>query len=100
MSAFIALAALAVFYFVGYRGWSKWLAEKVFALSDDEVTPAHELRDDIDYMPTNKHVLWGHHYTSIAGAAPIRPPNVSSRLTGCSCPWRSIAVTRICSVSD
>lgn len=77
MSALIALAALALFYFVGYRGWSRVLAEKVFALSGEEVTPAHELRDDIDYLPTNKNVLWGHHYTSIAGAAPIIGPAVA-----------------------
>ena len=77
MSALIALGALALFYFVGYRGWSRRLAEDVFQLSSEEVTPAHVLRDDIDYLPTNKHVLWGHHYTSIAGAAPIIGPAVA-----------------------
>jgi len=77
VSALIALGALALFYFVGYRGWSRRLAENVFGLSEDEVTPAHELRDDVDYLPTNKHVLWGHHYTSIAGAAPIIGPAVA-----------------------
>jgi carbon starvation protein CstA len=49
MSALIALGAFAVFYFFGYRNWSKRLAENVFGLSDDEPAPAHELRDDIDY---------------------------------------------------
>lgn len=77
MSALIAVAALALFYFVGYRSWSRWLAERVFGLSREEITPAHELRDDVDYLPTNKHVLWGHHYTSIAGAAPIIGPAVA-----------------------
>ncbi len=77
MSALIALGALLLFYFVGYRGWSKRLAERVFGLSDDEITPAHALRDDVDFLPTDQHVLWGHHYTSIAGAAPIIGPSVA-----------------------
>jgi len=77
MSALIVLGALAIFYFFGYRRWSKRLAENVFGLSEDEIAPAHELRDDVDYLPTDKHVLWGHHYTSIAGAAPIIGPAVA-----------------------
>ena len=77
MSAFIALAALAVFYFFGYRIWSKRLADKVFGLQETEEAPAHTLRDNVDYLPTNQHVLWGHHFTSIAGAAPIIGPAVA-----------------------
>ena len=73
MSVVIVLGALSLFYFFGYRKWSLYIAEKVFGVSADEKTPAHDpqLRDDVDYMPVDKHVLWGHHYTSIAGAAPI-----------------------------
>jgi carbon starvation protein len=79
MSVFIVLGAITLFYLLGYRGWSQVIAKKVFGLADDEPVPAHdpELRDDIDYMPVNKHVLWGHHYTSIAGAAPIIGPAVA-----------------------
>ena len=79
MSVVVVLGALALFYFFGYRKWSVYLAEKVFDLSADERTPAHDpnLRDDVDYMPVDKHVLWGHHYTSIAGAAPIIGPAVA-----------------------
>ncbi|MEE2902010.1 MAG: carbon starvation protein A [Myxococcota bacterium] len=77
MSALIALAALAVFYFLGYRIWSRRLAEKVFGLQETEEAPAHALRDDVDFLPTDKHVLWGHHFTSIAGAAPIIGPAVA-----------------------
>ncbi|MBL92168.1 MAG: carbon starvation protein A [Myxococcales bacterium] len=79
MSVVVVLGALALFYFFGYRKWSVYLAEKVFGLSADERTPAHDpnLRDDVDYMPVDKHVLWGHHYTSIAGAAPIIGPAVA-----------------------
>ncbi|MFQ5579740.1 MAG: carbon starvation protein A [Nitrospiria bacterium] len=79
MAVLIALSILTLFYFLGYRGYSRILAEKVFGLSDKERTPAHNpaLRDDYDYIPTQKHILWGHHYTSIAGAAPIIGPSVA-----------------------
>ena len=73
------IGRLKPFLFFGYRKWSVYLAQKVFGISDAEHTPAHdpELRDDVDYMPVDKHVLWGHHYTSIAGAAPIIGPAVA-----------------------
>ncbi len=79
MAVTIALTVLALFYFLGYRGYSRIITEKVFGLSATESTPAHDpkLRDDYDYIPTNRHILWGHHYTSIAGAAPIIGPTVA-----------------------
>ena len=72
-AAILALGVFALFA-LGYRYYSRFLTEKVFRLSADEPVPARELRDDVDYVPTSKHVLWGHHYTSIAGAAPIVGP--------------------------
>ncbi|MGD2113570.1 MAG: carbon starvation protein A [Acidobacteriota bacterium] len=71
-----ALLALGVFvlFALGYRFYSRFLSRKVFALAEDEPVPSRELRDDVDYVPTKGHVLWGHHYTSIAGAAPIVGP--------------------------
>ncbi|MFQ5597876.1 MAG: carbon starvation protein A [Nitrospiria bacterium] len=79
MAIFIAFSVLALFYFLGYRSYSNILNAKVFGLSDRERTPAHDpkLRDDYDYVPTHKEILWGHHYTSIAGAAPIIGPSVA-----------------------
>ncbi len=79
MAVLIACVALSLFYFLGYRGYSRIISQKVFGLSDDERTPAHDpnLRDDYDYIPTERHILWGHHYTSIAGAAPIIGPTVA-----------------------
>ena len=55
----------------GYALYSRFLASKIYALDDSRPTPAHELEDGVDYVPTNKYVLWGHHFTSVAGAAPI-----------------------------
>ncbi|MCT7654123.1 hypothetical protein MBH78_03665 [Oceanimonas sp. NS1] len=62
----IGLGAMALGYFV----YSKFVAEKIFRLDPGFRTPAHEFEDGVDYVPTNKFVLWGHHFTSVAGAAP------------------------------
>ncbi len=74
MNAAILALSVFVLYALGYRFYSKYLAEHVFQLRAEEPVPSHELRDGVDYVPTRKHVLWGHHYTSIAGAAPIVGP--------------------------
>ncbi|MDB1087302.1 carbon starvation protein A [Streptomyces sp. ACA25] len=61
----------------GYVLYSKFLGNRVYKLDAAFKTPAHELRDGVDYVPTNKFVLWGHHFTSVAGAAPIVGPAVA-----------------------
>lgn len=72
------VAALSLFlFFIGYRYYSKFLAEKIYKLDPNYMTPAHEFQDDIDYVPANKFVLLGHHFTSIAGAAPIVGPAIA-----------------------
>jgi len=74
-----ALLASIVFgvFLGGYLLYSRFLATRIFALSDDEPVPAETLRDDVDYVPTKLSVLWGHHFTSIAGAAPIVGPAIA-----------------------
>jgi carbon starvation protein len=72
-AAVLAIVVLVVFA-VGYRFYSGFLARHIFALSEDEPVPSRELEDGVDFVPTRKSVLWGHHYTSIAGAAPIVGP--------------------------
>ncbi|MDN7132511.1 carbon starvation protein A [Halomonas sp. MC140] len=69
----VGLGAMAVGYFV----YSKFIAEKIYQLDPDFKTPAHEFEDGIDYVPTNRFVLWGHHFTSVAGAAPIVGPAIA-----------------------
>jgi carbon starvation protein len=61
----------------GYFVYSKFIAEKIFKLDPDFRTPAHEFEDGVDFVPTNKFVLWGHHFTSVAGAAPIVGPAIA-----------------------
>ncbi|GEN45598.1 carbon starvation CstA family protein [Alkalibacillus haloalkaliphilus] len=72
----LALAGFLVF-FLGYRFYSKFIAEKIYKLDPAYVTPAHKYKDGVDFVPTNKYVLWGHHFTSIAGAAPILGPAIA-----------------------
>ncbi|HDZ46896.1 hypothetical protein LCGC14_0119970 [marine sediment metagenome] len=69
----VGLGAMAVGYFV----YSKFIAEKIYQLDPDFKTPAHEFEDGIDYVPTNRFILWGHHFTSVAGAAPIVGPAIA-----------------------
>jgi len=61
----------------GWFVYSKFIATRIYQLDPDFVTPAHEFRDGVDYHPTNKYVLWGHHFTSVAGAAPIVGPAIA-----------------------
>lgn len=72
---FVAIVALGSFY-MAYRFYGRFLSKKIFNLEPDLRTPAHELEDGIDYVPTDKKILWGHHFTSIAGAAPIVGPAI------------------------
>lgn len=71
-------AALGLFvFFLAYRFYSRFVATRLFETDDDSPTPAVVLNDGCDYVPTNRHVLLGHHFTSIAGAAPIIGPAVA-----------------------
>jgi carbon starvation protein len=69
----MGLGAMALGYFV----YSKFICEKIFKVDPHFKTPAHTMQDGIDYVPTNKYVLWGHHFTSVAGAAPIIGPAIA-----------------------
>src|SRR3954466_13387028 len=69
----LMLGALGV-YAIFYRYYSAFLAAKVAALDDSRVTPAHRLNDGQNYHPTNKWVLFGHHFAAISGAGPLIGP--------------------------
>ena len=59
---------------IAYRYYSAFLAAKVAVLDDTRVTPAHRLNDGQNYHPTNKWVLFGHHFAAISGAGPLIGP--------------------------
>lgn len=75
-SLMIVLLGIAGMTF-GWFVYSKFIATKIYQLDPDFVTPANEFNDGIDFVPTNKYVLWGHHFTSVAGAAPIVGPAIA-----------------------
>ena len=64
-------------YFVAYHTYGKFLARKIFQLNPDGVCPSNLLKDGHDFVPTKKHVLFGHHFTSIAGLGPIVGPAIA-----------------------
>ena len=77
MNATILAVIGLVAILLGYRFYSKFIAEKIYQLDPNFETPSHAQRDDIDYIPTNRFVLWGHHFTAVAGAAPIIGPGIA-----------------------
>ncbi len=64
---------------IGYRYYSAFLAAKVMALDDARVTPAHRFEDSQNYVPTNKYVLFGHHFAAISGAGPLIGPVLAAQ---------------------
>ena len=77
MNAVVLAAIGLVAIFAGYRFYSRFMAEKIYQLDPNFETPSHAMRDDTDYVPTNRVVLWGHHFTAVAGAAPIIGPSIA-----------------------
>ena len=71
------LALLAFFgYIAAYHTYGTWLAKKIFKLDDNNKVPAQVFKDGVDYVPTKKHILMGHHFTTIAGTGPIVGPAI------------------------
>ncbi|GAA5520742.1 carbon starvation protein A [Aliifodinibius salicampi] len=75
-SILLAIGAIIIFA-LGYAFYSKFLARKIYQLDPDYETPAHKLEDGRDFVPTNKWIVLGHHFTSVAGAAPIVGPAIA-----------------------
>ena len=77
MDAIILMVALFVGYIVAYRTYGRFLARRVFKLRRVCTMPSEELADGIDYVPTSRIVVFGHHFTSIAGTGPIVGPAIA-----------------------
>ncbi len=75
--AALATAVCLLAYVLGYRFYAKYLSSRIFSLDPGARTPAHELEDGIDYVPTNRFVLFGHHWASITGLSPMLGPAVA-----------------------
>ena len=75
-SLLIALLA-GVGFWVAYHTYGRWLGSRIFALSAKAVCPSKRLEDGVDFVPTSKGVVFGHHFTSIAGTGPIVGPAIA-----------------------
>ncbi len=64
-------------FLAAYHTYGRWLGSKIFKLSADAVCPSERLEDGVDYVPTSKSVVFGHHFTSIAGTGPIVGPAIA-----------------------
>jgi carbon starvation protein len=78
MNSLVLVAIGFTAFFLGYKFYSKYISFNLFEINKSISTPSESMRDGIDYYPTKKHILFGHHFTSIAGAAPIIGPCVAA----------------------
>ncbi len=78
-SVWLVTAALCV-YFIAYRFYGRFIADKVLKLDDSRPTPAIRHADGMDYVPTNRWVLYGHHFAAIAGAGPLVGPVLAAQM--------------------
>ncbi|MBF6949339.1 carbon starvation CstA family protein, partial [Acinetobacter baumannii] len=75
----IVVAAVSL-YLVAYRYYALFIANKGMRLDPTRATPAVLRNDGLDYVPTNKHVLFGHHFAAIAGAGPLVGPVLAAQM--------------------
>jgi carbon starvation protein len=75
----LVLAALGS-YAIAYRFYSRFIARRVLKLDDSRATPAERLEDGVDYQPTDRRVLLGHHFAAIAGAGPLVGPVLAAQM--------------------
>ena len=75
----IVVAAVSV-YLIAYRYYSRFIADKVLGLDPTRKTPAYQHNDGLDFVPTNKYVLFGHHFAAIAGAGPLVGPVLAAQM--------------------
>lgn len=73
------VVAAACTYAVGFRFYAKFIAARVMMLNDKRATPAERLRDGLDFEPTNKWILFGHHFAAIAGPGPLVGPVLAAQ---------------------
>ncbi|HBX43279.1 MAG TPA: carbon starvation protein A [Deltaproteobacteria bacterium] len=77
MDALFIMVLAFVGYLLAYRLYGRYLGSKIFQLAADAKVPAKELQDGVDFVPTKKEVIFGHHFTSIAGTGPIVGPAIA-----------------------
>ncbi len=76
MNSLVLALMMVAGYLLAYQLYGRFLARKIFQIDPTNICPSHSLQDNYDYVPTNKHILFGHHFTSIAGLGPIVGPAI------------------------
>ncbi|MCA9772952.1 MAG: carbon starvation protein A, partial [Myxococcales bacterium] len=71
MSAMAVALGSVVAFLLAYRFYGRFISQRVLGLRDSEPMPSHQFADGVDFVPTKRPVLFGHHFASIAGAGPI-----------------------------
>lgn len=80
INAVWVVAAAVCVYLIAYRFYSHFIATKVMSLDAKRETPAYKFNDGLDYVPTNRYVLFGHHFAAIAGAGPLVGPVLAAQM--------------------
>ena len=78
-AAWLVIAAVCI-YFIAYRFYALFIARKVLGVDPTRQTPAYRHNDGLDYVPTNRYVLFGHHFAAIAGAGPLVGPVLAAQM--------------------
>src|SRR3974390_2438856 len=78
-AAWLVIAAICI-YFISYRFYALFVADKALGVDADRQTPAYRHNDGLDYVPTNRYVLFGHHFAAIAGAGPLVGPVLAAQM--------------------
>ena len=79
MNGLWLVVAAACIYVLAFRFYGRWISRRVVELNDQRVTPAMRLNDGVNFHPTNKYVLFGHHFAAIAGAGPLLGPVLAAQ---------------------
>src|SRR5215471_8055207 len=78
-AAWLVIAAVCT-YCIAYRFYALWIANRVLGIDVNRVTPAYRRNDGLDFVPTNRYVLFGHHFAAIAGAGPLVGPVLAAQM--------------------
>ena len=77
MNSLFLAAIMFAAYIIAYHTYGKFVAKRIFRINPTAICPSEALRDDVDFIPTNKYMLFGHHFASIAGLGPIIGPAIA-----------------------
>jgi carbon starvation protein len=77
MNSIVLIISALCIYLIAYRLYASWICAKVLCLDENRTTPAHKFNDGKDFIPTNKWIVFGHHFAAIAGPGPLIGPTLA-----------------------